>query len=434
MLETSARLLRLLSLLQAPRVWPGAELAGRLGSARARCATTSSACAGSATPWRRAAGAAGGYRLGAGAAMPPLLLDDDEAVAVVVGLRAAAGRAVAGLDEAAPRALAKLTQVLPPRLRGRARALSAATVPLPEWAPPVVAPETLTALAGGHRPARGAALHLPRPGGPGDPAPRGAPPPRRPRAALVPGGLRRRAPGLAHLPRRPHRRPQPDGAPRPRRAPGRRGRRRPGRPLRPPPGADVPRRWRRCTPRRKRSPGAWATPPGGWSPSTAGAAFCAAAPTPWSGSPSGWPPWAASSRCTRRPSWSPTCAPSPAGSRAPPQARRPSRAAVPGGTGWRRGGRTPGDRRRAGPGPPSPGSARPRSNSVQWAIGPACSIRLRTEVVRAEHRHRQRGASGLARARPRPPRPAPGPRPSPGSACIPSKVACADEAPEPVSQ
>jgi predicted DNA-binding transcriptional regulator YafY len=92
-------------------------------------------------------GAAGGYRLGAGAAMPPLLLDDDEAVAVVVGLRAAAGRAVEGLDEAAPRALAKLTQVLPPRLRGRVSALGAATVPLAEWYPAAVDPETLTALA-----------------------------------------------------------------------------------------------------------------------------------------------------------------------------------------------------------------------------------------------------------------------------------------------
>ncbi len=80
-------------------------------------------------------GVAGGYRLGAGAALPPLLLDDDEAVAVAVGLRTAAGGTVAGIEETSVRALAKLEQVLPARLRHRVNALQAATVPCPAPAP-----------------------------------------------------------------------------------------------------------------------------------------------------------------------------------------------------------------------------------------------------------------------------------------------------------
>ena len=90
MLETSARLLRLLSLLQSRRDWSGAELAERLASARAPSAATRPA-AQPRLPRARTPGVAGGYRLGAGAALPPLLLDDDEAVAVAMGLRTAAG-------------------------------------------------------------------------------------------------------------------------------------------------------------------------------------------------------------------------------------------------------------------------------------------------------------------------------------------------------
>ena len=92
----SARLLRLLSLLQTPRDWTGAELAERLEVSRGRSATTSSACAASATRSTRRAAPIGGYRLDAGAILPPLLLEDDEAVAVAVGLRTAAGGAVTG--------------------------------------------------------------------------------------------------------------------------------------------------------------------------------------------------------------------------------------------------------------------------------------------------------------------------------------------------
>jgi predicted DNA-binding transcriptional regulator YafY len=93
-------------------------------------------------------GTDGGYRLGAGAAMPPLLLDDDEAVAVAVGLRTAARTPVTGIEETSVRALAKLEQVLPPRLRHRVGAVADYTVAVPPDSPvPTVDPAVLTALA-----------------------------------------------------------------------------------------------------------------------------------------------------------------------------------------------------------------------------------------------------------------------------------------------
>jgi predicted DNA-binding transcriptional regulator YafY len=90
-------------------------------------------------------GPGGGYRLGAGAKLPPLLLDDDEATAVAVGLRTAASGGVAGIGEASLRALVKLEQVLPSRLRHRIQALRVATVELPDA--PMVDAEVLTAVA-----------------------------------------------------------------------------------------------------------------------------------------------------------------------------------------------------------------------------------------------------------------------------------------------
>jgi predicted DNA-binding transcriptional regulator YafY len=91
-------------------------------------------------------GTAGGYRLGAGAMLPPLLLDDEEAVAVAIGLRTAAGGTITGIEEASVRALAKLEQVLPARLRHRVSALHSVTVPLPGAGPPVD-PAVLTVIA-----------------------------------------------------------------------------------------------------------------------------------------------------------------------------------------------------------------------------------------------------------------------------------------------
>jgi predicted DNA-binding transcriptional regulator YafY len=127
MLETSARLLALLSLLQMRREWTGQELADRLdvGSRTIRRDVDKLRSLG--YPVEAAPGVAGGYRLGAGAELPPLLLDDAEAVAVAVGLRTAASGSIAGIEETSVRALAKLEQVLPSRLRRRVRALSDAT-------------------------------------------------------------------------------------------------------------------------------------------------------------------------------------------------------------------------------------------------------------------------------------------------------------------
>jgi predicted DNA-binding transcriptional regulator YafY len=142
------RLLALLSLLQTPREWPGGELARRLGVSLRTVRRDVERLRELGYPVEATMGAAGGYRLVAGAAMPPLLLEDDEAVAIAVGLRTAAGHAVEGIEEAAVRALAKLEQVLPKRLRGRVAALGAATQPLLTWERPTVDPELLTLLAG----------------------------------------------------------------------------------------------------------------------------------------------------------------------------------------------------------------------------------------------------------------------------------------------
>ncbi|MEU9603574.1 YafY family protein [Streptomyces sp. NPDC048057] len=130
MLETSARLLRLLSLLQARREWSGAELARQLGVTARTVRRDVDRLRELGYPVNASPGTGGGYRLGAGAELPPLLLDDDEAVAVAVGLRTAAGNGIEGIGESSVRALAKLEQVLPGRLRRRVGALNSVTVPL----------------------------------------------------------------------------------------------------------------------------------------------------------------------------------------------------------------------------------------------------------------------------------------------------------------
>ncbi|WP_117209009.1 helix-turn-helix transcriptional regulator [Allorhizocola rhizosphaerae] len=146
MLQTSARLLRLLSLLQAHRDWTSAQLAERLEVSTRTIRSDIDKLRNLGYPVHAAPGVAGGYRLGAGASLPPLLLDDEEAVAVAVGLRAAAGGAVSGIEETSVRALAKLEQVLPSRLRHRVNALQSATVTVPGTGPSVD-PAVLTAIA-----------------------------------------------------------------------------------------------------------------------------------------------------------------------------------------------------------------------------------------------------------------------------------------------
>ncbi|MCC9708542.1 YafY family transcriptional regulator [Streptomyces sp. MNU76] len=148
MLETSARLLRLLSLLQAHREWSGPELADRLGVTARTVRRDVDRLRELGYPVNASPGTGGGYQLGAGAELPPLLLDDEEAVAVVVGLRSAAGQGIDGIGESSVRALAKLEQVLPSRLRRRVGALNAFTVPLmrgPQLS--AVDPAVLTELA-----------------------------------------------------------------------------------------------------------------------------------------------------------------------------------------------------------------------------------------------------------------------------------------------
>ncbi|MFI9587984.1 helix-turn-helix transcriptional regulator [Streptomyces sp. NPDC052236] len=130
MLETSARLLRLLSLLQAHREWSGADLADRLGVTPRTVRRDVDRLRELGYPVNASPGTGGGYQLGAGAELPPLLLDDEEAVAVAVGLRTAAGHGIEGIGETSVRALSKLEQVLPSRLRHRVGALNAFTVPM----------------------------------------------------------------------------------------------------------------------------------------------------------------------------------------------------------------------------------------------------------------------------------------------------------------
>src|SRR6478736_2046449 len=124
----TARVLALLSLLESRRYWPGTELAERLGVSERTLRRDVDRLRELGYPVAAARGVGGGYQLAAGAALPPLVLDDDEAVALVVGLRAATDDEVAGVAESSVRALAKTLTLLPPRLRRRADALRATTV------------------------------------------------------------------------------------------------------------------------------------------------------------------------------------------------------------------------------------------------------------------------------------------------------------------
>jgi predicted DNA-binding transcriptional regulator YafY len=146
MTETSGRLLKLLSLLQTRRDWPGNELAQRLGVSGRTIRRDVERLRDLGYPVDAVTGPAGGYRLHAGTAMPPLLLDDDEAVAIAVGLRTAAGASVAGIEETSIRALVKLEQVLPSHLRRRVNALGSVLATLPASGP-MVDPQALTTIA-----------------------------------------------------------------------------------------------------------------------------------------------------------------------------------------------------------------------------------------------------------------------------------------------
>jgi predicted DNA-binding transcriptional regulator YafY len=163
MLETSARLLRLLSLLQSRRDWTGTELAVRLGVGLRTVRRDIDRLRDLGYPVDATPGVAGGYRLGVGAAVPPLLLDDEEAVAVAISLHTATTGSVAGLEETSLRALTKLQQMLPSRLRHRISAFQTTTVPLagPGSRPDRADPDLLTAVAAACRDQRRLRLRYP---------------------------------------------------------------------------------------------------------------------------------------------------------------------------------------------------------------------------------------------------------------------------------
>src|SRR5215831_17646462 len=128
MLETSARLLRLLSLFQGRRYWSGADLAERLEVTSRTLRRDVDKLRSLGYPIHSTTGVEGGYQLGAGSIMPPLLLDDEEAVAVALGLRSTAVGSIEGVEEASVRALTKIEQILPARLGRRVSALQAMIV------------------------------------------------------------------------------------------------------------------------------------------------------------------------------------------------------------------------------------------------------------------------------------------------------------------
>jgi predicted DNA-binding transcriptional regulator YafY len=147
MANPSARMLRLLSLLQTHRYWPGSELAGRLEVSERTLRRDIDRLRDLGYPVNASRGVAGGYQLRSGTHMPPLLLDDEEAVAIAVGLRTAATGALAGIEETSVQALTKVIQVMPPRLRRRVDALRSYTVPAAPGRGPTVEAGALTTIA-----------------------------------------------------------------------------------------------------------------------------------------------------------------------------------------------------------------------------------------------------------------------------------------------
>ena len=146
MAETTARILKLLSLLQARRVWSGGELMVRLAVSERTLRRDVERLRDMGYPVGATPGPFGGYQLEAGADIPPLLLDDEEAVAIAMSLLTAAGGTISGIEEISLRALSKLETVLPPRLRRQVNMLQETVVPMIKaWVK--VDSSTLTALA-----------------------------------------------------------------------------------------------------------------------------------------------------------------------------------------------------------------------------------------------------------------------------------------------
>lgn len=147
MLETSARLLQLLTLLSARRDWSGPQLAARLKVSTRTVRNDIGKLRTLGYPIEATPGVLGGYRMGIGSELPPLLLNDDEAVAVAVGLRTLASGGISGVEETSISALAKLEHVLPARLRRRVGALQKYTLPGETINGPSVSADVLTQVA-----------------------------------------------------------------------------------------------------------------------------------------------------------------------------------------------------------------------------------------------------------------------------------------------
>ncbi|HEX5693552.1 MAG TPA: HTH domain-containing protein, partial [Arenimonas sp.] len=145
MLSTSARLLRLASLLQSRRHWSGKALSEELGVDARTMRRDVDRLRELGYPVEASSGVGGGYALGRGADLPPLVLDDDEAVALALALRVASAN-VGGIEDTALRLLGKLDQLMPTRLRRRSKALHAVTLSL-RSGPPLVSAELLQTLA-----------------------------------------------------------------------------------------------------------------------------------------------------------------------------------------------------------------------------------------------------------------------------------------------
>ncbi|MEZ5093633.1 helix-turn-helix transcriptional regulator [Nocardioides sp.] len=147
MANTSSRTLRLLSLLQTHRFWSGEELAGRLEVSERTLRRDIERLRDLGYPVRSTRGTDGGYQLAAGGAMPPLVVDEDEAIALVVALGGSASVYAGTLAESSLSALAKVMQVLPARLRHRAESLRTATVESPFSQAPEVEAGVLATVA-----------------------------------------------------------------------------------------------------------------------------------------------------------------------------------------------------------------------------------------------------------------------------------------------
>lgn len=147
MAGTGSRTLKLLALLQTHRYWPGPELADRLEISPRTLRRDVERLRDLGYPVDATRGVAGGYQLAAGASLPPLVVDDEEAVALAVGLRTAAQSGIAGVADASVRALAKVAQVMPSRLKRRVDALRFATLAAELNPGPVVDAEALTVVA-----------------------------------------------------------------------------------------------------------------------------------------------------------------------------------------------------------------------------------------------------------------------------------------------